>query len=293
MKFSIITITWNRAHLIGQTIDSVLAQTYTNYELLIIDDNSTDNTEDLVKNYQSKEEKIKYIRPHFSEKKPLSTLRNIGLKKATGDIIVILDSDDLWLPDKLEILNTIYSNNQEVKFTFNNLQHFNDEIINEPFYNFPKDGPKNVVDDLLKEAILAFPTYSFKASLIDEIGCFDEAIEEGQHDYFLRVAVKYPFYLINKPLTLMRRHNQNYTANYDIIHCIDALTTFSKLYNNNKLSKKQYLDASSSMNYKVAKYYIKHNQKLKATPFVKEVQSQNPFFSKWYLKSKFLLEPTL
>ena len=99
-KVSIVMPTYNRADYLPQAIDSVLNQTLQNFELIIVDDGSTDNTPFLLKNYQKKSNKIKVIT--HTENKGVSAARNTGNKHATGKYIAILDSDDYFLPDYLE-----------------------------------------------------------------------------------------------------------------------------------------------------------------------------------------------
>lgn len=95
---SIITPTYNCAKFIGKTIESVLKQTYTNWEIVIVDDASTDNTEEIVKQYNDK--RIKYIK--LKQNSGADVARNIAIEEAKGKYMAFLDSDDLWQPDKLE-----------------------------------------------------------------------------------------------------------------------------------------------------------------------------------------------
>lgn len=99
LLFSIIVPTYNRAHFLGRTIASVLNQTYVNWELLIVDDGSTDNTKDLVLGYSDADRRIKYI---YQENKRVSAARNNGLQNAQGDYLCFLDSDDEFKPDHLQ-----------------------------------------------------------------------------------------------------------------------------------------------------------------------------------------------
>lgn len=96
-KISVIIPTYNRAHYVSQAIDSVLAQTFTDYEILVIDDGSIDNTKEVLQSYL---DKITYI---YQENKGVSAARNTGLRLARGEWIAFLDSDDIWLPEKLEV----------------------------------------------------------------------------------------------------------------------------------------------------------------------------------------------
>ena len=108
---SIITPTYNCAQFIGETIKSVINQTYTNWEMIIVDDASNDNTEEVVQSI--KDERIKYIR--LKENSGAATARNIAMENASGKFMAFLDSDDIWIKDKLE---------KQVKFMIDNNYNF-------------------------------------------------------------------------------------------------------------------------------------------------------------------------
>lgn len=98
---SIITPCYNAESTIVQTIESVVNQTYQNWEMLIVDDFSSDNSAEIIKNYASKDNRIKYFKTNKPSGSP-SLPRNIGIENAKGKFIAFLDADDLWLPDKLK-----------------------------------------------------------------------------------------------------------------------------------------------------------------------------------------------
>lgn len=95
---SIIMPSWNTERFIAETIQSVLDQTYTNWELIIVDDCSSDNTDEVVASF--KDERIKYL--HNKKNSGAALTRNKALREAKGEWIAFLDSDDLWMPEKLE-----------------------------------------------------------------------------------------------------------------------------------------------------------------------------------------------
>ena len=101
-KISVVIPTFNREHIISETLDSVLRQTYENWECLVIDDGSSDNTEAILAAYQEKDTRFKFIKRTAERKKGANSCRNIGVENATGDYIQFLDSDDLVAPDKFE-----------------------------------------------------------------------------------------------------------------------------------------------------------------------------------------------
>lgn len=117
---SIITPAYNAEKTINETIQSVLNQTYNNWELLIIDDCSTDKTKEIIHNYTSVDKRIKYFKTDKPSGGP-SIPRNIGIKNSNGRYIAFLDSDDIWLPNKLEEqLNFLLSHNY--KFVYSNYE---------------------------------------------------------------------------------------------------------------------------------------------------------------------------
>ena len=120
---SIIMPTYNCGKFIGKTIESVVNQTYSNWELIISDDASSDNTEEVVRKYLS-DKRIKYIR--FDTNKGAAEARNNSMKLAIGEYMAFLDSDDLWLPDKLEKQLTFMKKNN-YNFTCTAYEQINEQ----------------------------------------------------------------------------------------------------------------------------------------------------------------------
>jgi glycosyltransferase involved in cell wall biosynthesis len=102
-KISVIIPTYNRAHIIKDALESVLMQTYSNWECIIIDDGSTDHSERLIKEFLAIDNRFKFIKRPPSKNKGAATCRNIGLENATGDYIQFLDSDDFIATNKFEV----------------------------------------------------------------------------------------------------------------------------------------------------------------------------------------------
>lgn len=114
--FSIITPTFNRSHLISRCINSVINQTFTDWELIIIDDGSTDNTKEVIKKLSIDDTRIKYF---YQQNQKLSSARNAGLEKTCGKYICYLDSDDEYDANHLEILfNFLQSSNFFKRFLY-------------------------------------------------------------------------------------------------------------------------------------------------------------------------------
>lgn len=130
---SIIIPTYNRAHLIEETFNSVLAQTYINWECIIVDDSSTDQTVQVIENFISKDTRFKFFQRN-RDPKGAPTCRNIGLELAKGDYVIYLDSDDLLAPFCLEQRVTLFKENQLNDFLVFKCLLFVDKPFSNGFY---------------------------------------------------------------------------------------------------------------------------------------------------------------
>ena len=97
---SVIIPSYNSGKFLGEAIESVVNQTYKNIEIIVINDGSTDNTEEIAKKWQKRDERVRYLK--HKENKGLSAARNTGIRTSKGDVIAFLDADDIWLENKLE-----------------------------------------------------------------------------------------------------------------------------------------------------------------------------------------------
>ncbi len=107
--FSVITCTWNRAHLLQRAIDSLVGQTETSWEAIVVDDGSTDHTEEVIQSYIVKDERIRYVR--HPNNVGVAAARNTGIRYAQGTWITFLDSDDAYAPEHLTRRRTCIENN--------------------------------------------------------------------------------------------------------------------------------------------------------------------------------------
>jgi len=135
IKISIVTASYNSSHFISDTIKSVLSQTYTNWEMLIVDDCSTDNSIEVIKEYCNIDSRIKLF--SLEKNSGAAVSRNKGIEASMGSYIAFLDSDDLWFPDKLEKqLSFMISNNYSFTYTYYQKMKENgkklDEIVKPP-----------------------------------------------------------------------------------------------------------------------------------------------------------------
>lgn len=204
---SVIIPTFNRAHLIGETLDSISAQTYENWECIIVDDGSTDNTEEIIEEYVHKDSRFQIHHRTIDRLKGANACRNIGLDKSNGDYIVFFDSDDLMTPNHLEVkIKNIISSNLDYIITrtaFFNKD--NTQISN--YYKFDQFEitPYNYVTQKIN-----WLTYDIflKSHLAKKIS-FNENLQSGQeYNYFCKLTYQSTnARFINEIVTLRRHHD--------------------------------------------------------------------------------------
>ncbi len=188
MKDKLITViipTYNRAGRLKFAMKSVLNQTYTNFELIIVDDGSKDNTKEVIETFN--DNRIKYIWQEHSGLPAVA--RNTGLKNANGEYIAFLDSDDIWFHNKLKRQIEIITQKKKVLLIATNAIIFNNKFHYIGNTNNQKDKFVSY-DKLLDYNIIVNSTVLFKKLIIDKIGYLDDnplAVGIEDFDYWLRI----------------------------------------------------------------------------------------------------------
>ena len=195
---SIIMPSYNTAKFISETIESVLAQTYSNWELIIVDDCSTDDTDAVVCPYLA-DDRIRYIKNEKNSGAAVS--RNRALREAKGKWIAFLDSDDLWLPVKLE-KQIAFMKENDYHFSYTNYVEINEASIpNGRFITGPKRITKRGMYNYCWMGCL---TVMYD---VDTIGLIQIADIKKNNDYamWLKICKKSECYLLDKVLAMYRR----------------------------------------------------------------------------------------
>lgn len=197
-QVSVIIPTYNRSWIIKEAIDSVLAQDYKEFELIVVDDGSTDHTSDVL---DSSRNVIKVL---SQKNKGVSAARNRGIAEASGQFIAFLDSDDLWLPQKLSAQVEFFNQ------TPNALICQTEEVwIRNGLRVNPKKRHKKLSGMIFKpslELCLVSPSaVMIQRSLFDRVGEFDETLPACEdYDLWLRISCRFPVHLIDRPLIIKR-----------------------------------------------------------------------------------------
>jgi glycosyltransferase involved in cell wall biosynthesis len=195
---SVIIPTYNRGWILKETIDSVLAQDFTNFELIVVDDGSTDNTQGILNSYKKD---IVILR---QDNKGVSSARNKGIASASGQFIAFLDSDDLWLSQKLSVQVDFFNTNPEALIC-----QTEEKWIRNGIRVNPKKRHKKFSGDIFEPSLylcLVSPSaVMIKRSLFEKTGMFDETLPACEdYDMWLRISCRYPVYLIDTPLIIKR-----------------------------------------------------------------------------------------
>jgi len=203
-KVSVIIPTYNCGQYICEAIDSVLAQTYKDIEIIIVDDGSSDNTKNVVLMYK---DKIKYI---YQNNKGEAGARNRGIKEAQGEFIAFIDADDIWLENKLEKQMEIISNMSADLVHCRMYVMENNKIVEG---KIKPTKPAITFYDLLLGGKSLLMTIVVKKACFDKIGLFDESIKLAtDYDMWLRFSLKYKISFIDEPLAIYRRHSNQLSS---------------------------------------------------------------------------------
>lgn len=211
MKFaplvSIIINSYNGAKFIKDSINSILNQEYSNWEIIFWDNNSKDQTKKIIDSFKDK--RIKYFKN--SKYKTLYTSRNLALKKCKGDYISFLDVDDWWDKNKLSAQINLINLNKKIKIIFTNYYiYFEKKKIKK--IAFKKNLPNgNITKNILEDYCVGILTVLIKKDILKK-NLFNSKYEIiSDFDLFTKLSLKYEFFSIQKPLAFYRVHSSNFS----------------------------------------------------------------------------------
>lgn len=211
-QVSVVIPTYNSSKYLSQAIDSVLAQTFSDLEVLVIDDGSTDDTEQLVGRYSSP---IKYIRQPNSG---VSIARHRGIAESVGRYVAFLDADDIWLPHKLERQLGELKNNPGFRACYSTFRVVDANLRPLEINRVERQG--STLEDLLTAGnVVGTPsTVLCERALLLSIAGFDPDLSYGADwDLWIRLAVLTEFLWIDEPLINYRQHGNNMSRNVPLI----------------------------------------------------------------------------
>lgn len=283
-KITIILATYNRSHLIGETLDSFKSQTYSNWECIIVDDNSNDNTEEVVNNYIREDQRFFYYRKPVKYKKGLSGTRNYGLDLAFSrgvSFIQLFDDDDIMHPQKLEFQIKPLIIDPSVDLTICCYRKFDKVSTIEYDLEKADDHSCNIIsNDLLKsffinEINLNSPGPLWKAEILKHYRFNENLMYAEEREYYLRIFLNEDlrYVPVDKILFWYRKHFNSITSSNlqknDFKE--DSMQLFRDVFLNEILKQKK-------APFYLLKFYVAHGIREKKGIYITKIYS--------YLKKK-------
>ena len=194
---SVIIPTYNRRELVHEAIASVLAQSFSDFELIVVDDGSEDGTADVVREFLG----VRYV---YQPNRGVSAARNRGVSLSRGELIAFLDSDDFWQPRKLEHQVKFFTVHPEAQICQTEEIWLRNGVRVNPHRKHRKAGG-DIFARSLDLCLVSPSAVMMRRELFERMGGFDESLPACEdYDLWLRVAAVMPVYLIDTPLVIKR-----------------------------------------------------------------------------------------
>jgi len=280
--FSIIIPTYNRAGTLPKAISSVLEQTFSDFEIIVVDDGSTDNTEEVVEGIQ--DNRIRYFKKVNEER---NIARNFGIDKAQGKYIGFLDSDDYYYPNHLKVAyNLIKSKSAKVMHLGYEVKDSNDKLI-----AVKNDIRKNINPYLIQDNVFSCNGVIVENDLLKGIKFIHSktAITSEDHCLWLRLAARHPIHIDNTITSVICEHNERSLRQINPdIYCAGTLEIIAELLQDDTFMDAYGKDLSMFIAKKysfIALVYMMNNQEKEARHYLALSFQKNPavFFTKRFL----------
>jgi len=246
LTVSVIVPTYNRAHLLGRAIQSVLNQTYQGFELIVVDDGSSDNTEEVVATFA--DPRVYYLR--HEENRGAAAARNTAIKTARGEHIAFLDSDDEWLPEKLEKQMKVFGNvSSRVGVVYTDMWTIRPDGVRNYWHSsrvMPEDGI--IYDHLIVGRLtdISMSSVVIRRECFVKVGIFDEEFPRLiDRDLFIRLSRHFYFYHIAEALVNYHKTGKRISSDDRLL--VQAEKLFLEKYhddiakNRKLLARRQYV----------------------------------------------------
>ena len=220
-KVSVIIPAYNHARFLGEAIGSVLAQSFQDFELIVVDDGSIDNTKEVAASFQ--DNRVRYI---HQQNRGVAAAQNVGVRNSSGEYVAILGADDVWLPRKLELQVELLDSRPEIALVCSDFYIFDDRTgavlgrfwHNEPFgyrVNAEKASRRPLTEMLSRGCFIAPQVAMVRRWVFNEVGCFDESLRAYEDwDMFVRIVQRFAIGTIDMPLAKNRKHGGNMSGDW-------------------------------------------------------------------------------
>lgn len=268
---SIILPTYNRSNVVGRAIESVLGQTFTNFELIVVDDGSTDDTLKILENYN--DERIRIF--SHDNNKGGSAARNTGISKSDGKYIAFIDSDDEWLRTKLQLQVEKIRSHPSLSIVYTG--HYKNSQGTREIGQIPQHDGNIFEAQLARDRVNPTSTVLVDKHCFETVGTFNESLNARQdYEMWLRIAKKFNFGYIKKPLVIMHEGEDRITDNVDrrIRATLTIVNKYSKEIDN--LPKRKKRSTLATQYFSMGRYCQKHERYKLARSFLMRSATYDP-----------------
>jgi len=269
---SVIIPTYNRAAYLQKALQSVKEQTYQSLEIIVIDDGSTDDTGEMLKNYEGQ------LRYFYQENRGISGARNAGIKRARGEFIAFLDSDDYWLPDKTVQQLALFKQHPEYALVAARCASIR---LDGSYREKNRPGKSGwVLEDLFKANFIRTSAAMIKQECFENIGLFDEELREcEEYDLWLRIAAQYPVGFINKSLAVYV-DNPDGASTDSLTGRLYRLRVLEKQYLQDNIPAHLYARRIADTCHYIGRHYMKKGEKERGVQYLLKAQKLRPAYLK-------------
>ena len=252
-KVSIILPAYNGEKFIAEAIDSVLNQTYGDFEIIVVNDGSTDRTAEILSKYGGK------IRVISQANAGIAQARNVAISNSKGEYLAFLDQDDIWLEDKLEKQMEIFDKDKDVGMVYSGTFVMTAGNAELKSFDLKKPYKGMVIEELLMNNFISTSAVVTKKECFDRVGLFDNSLSPClDYDRWLYIATLYKVDYVDKPLVRFRDHIATFRKNeiFTIGKIIDTLERYIDNHPDVKKSLGRKIDK------KIASYYVTLGRRL-------------------------------
>ncbi|MBD1424938.1 glycosyltransferase family 2 protein [Sphingobacterium arenae] len=286
IQITVFMAAYNAADYIAASIESVLEQTYTNFELLIVDDGSTDNTVEIIRSFE--DPRIRFIQNDGNKGQPYT--RNLALKEANGEFLAVLDSDDIAFPNRLEIQLQHFLNRPQLAVLGGKAHIIDKHGMRTGQEVIPICGSKKLHAALLFYNSFVHPTVMMRMAAFRDIGGYPNHLVAQDYALFSRMALKYEVDNVSEFLGEYRIHDNNISIRKKDLAAAQ-LRIILRYQLDKLLPKTDHIDLDILLTpiinskytpdeyYTVYREIIHHNRQKKQYPIV---ELERTFFDNWY-----------
>ena len=274
---SVIIPAYNCAQLLPQAVESVRKQTYQDFEVIIVDDGSEDETWDVIKSISADWDKVRAFRiPHRGP----AAARNRGIAEMKGKWIALLDADDLWLPEKLARCMEYLAKHPDISIVYTPMKPIRLDGKEMKGHTKPCFAGQ-LTRKLFKSIFIHTPSTVFHKRVIEQCGAFDESLSIAEdYEYWLRVSTKFEFGLIDEPLAIRRWRPTSLTRSNRLKGRITKAKILERFYfeggGKEYIPEKEAFKRLSEVHYKAGKILLHEGNYQDAIKYLTKAIKYNP-----------------